>query len=83
MLRVLIKKLWFIKVVNQANEYSFILACACGAIIFSIDEKTKQKNLDKIKALLKAGTRTHVFCHTTRSQLCGVETIHTSRNFYN
>jgi hypothetical protein len=38
------------------------MTIACGAFIFSIDEKTKQKNLDKIKALLIAGTRTHVFC---------------------
>jgi hypothetical protein len=43
------------------------LAIACCAVIFSIDEKTKQKNLDKIKALLVAGTRAHVFCHASRS----------------
>jgi hypothetical protein len=38
------------------------MSFACGAFIFSIDEKTKQKNLDKIKAHLEAGTRSHVFC---------------------
>jgi len=42
-----------------------LLIDACGAFIFSIDKKTKQKNLDKIKALLIAGTRTHIFCQST------------------
>ncbi len=41
---------------------------ACGAFIFSIDEKTKQKNLDKIKAIHIAGTRAHIFCHATYTQ---------------
>jgi hypothetical protein len=53
------------------NQFIFFLAYACGAFIFSIDEKTKQKNLDKIKAILIAGTRTHVFCRATHSQYWG------------
>jgi hypothetical protein len=35
------------------------------AFIFSIDEKTKQKNLGKINAKQEAGTRTHVFYRST------------------
>jgi len=46
------------------SRCNFLLAFACGAFIFSIDEKTKQKNLDKIKAIRNVGTRTHVFCHS-------------------
>jgi hypothetical protein len=48
------------------------LAFACGAVIFSIDEKTKQKNLGKIKALLKVGTLAHVFCHSNPAPLIRV-----------
>jgi hypothetical protein len=51
------------------KKSSILLAFACGAVIFSIDEKTKQKNLGKIKAKRSGGTLAHVFCHSNRAPL--------------
>ena len=48
---------------------------ACGAFIFSIDEKTKQKNLNKIKAQLEAGTLAHLFCLSTPAKRKIVENL--------
>jgi hypothetical protein len=54
------------------NKSSILLAFACGTVIFSIDEKTKQKNLGKIKAKLPGGTLAHVFYHSNPAPLIRV-----------